>query len=205
MLIDAADYYRAFYESARAARRYVLMSGWQFDSGVLLLRGNDAPPGAEVRFLPFLNALCRHLDPRRLITTEVILRGPDYVPVWISIGIGIKSGYAAAEVRAYHTSSGGSRIDGPGYGNYGQVLLEGVDAGDIIAMKLIDHTQGVDYWAFSQANELVAGQGVGHLWNYGLNIWGWEDGSGGGDKDYTDMVVGLDFTSTAGNGYLVNS
>jgi phospholipase D1/2 len=58
VLIDAADYYRAFYESARAARRYVLMSGWQFDSGVLLLRGSDAPPGAEVRFLPFLNALC---------------------------------------------------------------------------------------------------------------------------------------------------
>ena len=34
------------------------MSGWQFDSGVLLLRGSDAPPGAEVRFLPFLNSLC---------------------------------------------------------------------------------------------------------------------------------------------------
>ena len=34
------------------------MSGWQFDSGVLLLRGSDAPPGAEVRLLPFLNALC---------------------------------------------------------------------------------------------------------------------------------------------------
>jgi phospholipase D1/2 len=58
VLIDAADYYRAFYESARAARHFVLMSGWQFDSGVARVRGHDAPPGAEVRFLYFLNGLC---------------------------------------------------------------------------------------------------------------------------------------------------
>ena len=58
VVIDAAGYYRAFYESARAARHYVLMSGWQFDSGVALRRGDDAPAGAEVRFLPFLNGLC---------------------------------------------------------------------------------------------------------------------------------------------------
>ena len=36
----------------------MLMSGWQFDSGVPLLRGRDAPAGAEVRFLKFLNGLC---------------------------------------------------------------------------------------------------------------------------------------------------
>ncbi len=58
VVIDAADYYRAFYESARGARHYLLMSGWQFDSGVELLRGDDVPEGTEVRFLPFLNGLC---------------------------------------------------------------------------------------------------------------------------------------------------
>jgi phospholipase D1/2 len=58
VVIDAADYYRDFYESAHAARHYLLMSGWQFDSGVELLRGEDKPPDAEVRFLPFLNGLC---------------------------------------------------------------------------------------------------------------------------------------------------
>jgi hypothetical protein len=116
------------------------------------------------------------------------------------------AGYAsAANARAYHSVAGGSSIEGPGYGNYDQTLLEHVNAGDIIAMKLTDSLQGHDYWAFSQANELVAGQNVGHLWNYGLNTWGWEDGFGGGDKDYNDMVVSLDFTSTAGHGYLVNS
>jgi phosphatidylserine/phosphatidylglycerophosphate/cardiolipin synthase-like enzyme len=58
VLVDAADYYRAFYESARTARHSILMSGWQFDSGVPLVRGDDAPPDADVRFLHFLNGLC---------------------------------------------------------------------------------------------------------------------------------------------------
>jgi phosphatidylserine/phosphatidylglycerophosphate/cardiolipin synthase-like enzyme len=58
VLVDAADYYRAFYWGARQARHSILMSGWQFDSGVPVLRGHDVPPGAEVRFLKFLNGLC---------------------------------------------------------------------------------------------------------------------------------------------------
>lgn len=35
----------------------------------------------------FLDAICRHLDPRRLVTTELHIRGPQYVPVWVTIGI----------------------------------------------------------------------------------------------------------------------
>jgi phosphatidylserine/phosphatidylglycerophosphate/cardiolipin synthase-like enzyme len=58
VLVDAASYYRAFYEAAGKACRYILISGWQFDSGVPLLRGEDAPPGQEVRFLKYLNGLC---------------------------------------------------------------------------------------------------------------------------------------------------
>ena len=42
-------------------------------------------------------------------------------------------------------------------------------------MKLVNNTTGDTYWAFAHANETVAGQHVGHLWNYGLNTWGWED------------------------------
>ena len=58
LLIDADDYYRAFYSSAREASQYILMSGWQFDSSVPLLRGTDAAGAGEVRFLKFLNGLC---------------------------------------------------------------------------------------------------------------------------------------------------
>src|SRR6187399_2684597 len=58
VLVDAADYYRAFYQAASQAKRSILLAGWQFDRGVPLLRGPDAPPGSEVRLLEFLNQLC---------------------------------------------------------------------------------------------------------------------------------------------------
>lgn len=46
---------------------------------------------------PFLDALCRYLDPRRLVTTELILRGPIYKGLWISVGIEVAGGVSIAE------------------------------------------------------------------------------------------------------------
>ena len=76
VLVDAADYYRAFYEAARRAERYIVMSGWQFDSGVPLVRGDEAPAGEEVRFLKFLNGLCE-----RRPALHVYLLAWDFHPV----------------------------------------------------------------------------------------------------------------------------
>lgn len=61
VLVDAEDYYRAFYDTARAARSYLLLAGWQFDSEVRLLRGKEEgrAPG-EVRFLQFLEGLVQN-------------------------------------------------------------------------------------------------------------------------------------------------
>ena len=115
-----------------------------------------------------------------------------------------QAGYAAAAAgRAYTVMGGGTTIAGPGDGNAGQSQITGVDAGDLIAMQLTNVTNGDTFWAFSQANEIVGGEHVSHLWNYGANTWGWEDLYGGGDRDYNDLVVQLDFTSTAGHGLLV--
>jgi predicted phage baseplate assembly protein len=47
----------------------------------------------------FLDAACAHLDPRRLVTTELHLRGPEYVPVWLSVGIEVLTGRDLAVVR----------------------------------------------------------------------------------------------------------
>jgi phospholipase D1/2 len=60
VLVDARDYYRAFYQAMSGAQRYALLAGWQFDSDVRLLRG-EAATGAPwpVELLPFLEALCR--------------------------------------------------------------------------------------------------------------------------------------------------
>jgi phospholipase D1/2 len=59
LLIDGRDYYRAFYQAAQNAEEYILISGWQFDSDVALLRGSDADAAGEsAKFLTFLNNLC---------------------------------------------------------------------------------------------------------------------------------------------------
>jgi hypothetical protein len=113
------------------------------------------------------------------------------------------TGYQAAlQSRAYQAASGGTSIGGPGYGNYEQTTLSHVNAGDLVAMQLTNNSSGNSYLGFAQANEVVDGQHVAHLWNYGLNTWGWEDTYGGGDHDYNDLVVGLDFTSASGHGWL---
>lgn len=46
----------------------------------------------------FLTTICRYLDPRRLVTTEVFLRGPTYVDLWVSIGLEVEVGFDIAVV-----------------------------------------------------------------------------------------------------------
>jgi hypothetical protein len=77
-------------------------------------RGGDAPGVVTVMVIPtfdpvtpsapspssgFLDTICNYLDTRRLITTEVILRGPVYVGIWISVGIKTLPGLNAGPVR----------------------------------------------------------------------------------------------------------
>ena len=59
LLVDGCDYYRAFYHAAQAAERYILISGWQFDSGTALVRGAEAEQAqGKIHLLDFLNQLC---------------------------------------------------------------------------------------------------------------------------------------------------
>ena len=57
------------------------------------------PGAAPVPDDHFLAALCKHLDPRRLVTTELVLRGPAYVPIWLSLGISVAGGFDVPAVR----------------------------------------------------------------------------------------------------------
>jgi hypothetical protein len=47
----------------------------------------------------FLDTICRYLDPRRLVTTELFLRGPEYKDIWITVGINVLAGAAVPTVR----------------------------------------------------------------------------------------------------------
>ena len=55
LLIDGRDYYSAFCTAAESAERYILLSGWQFDSDVQLLREGDCE---HTSLISFLNQLC---------------------------------------------------------------------------------------------------------------------------------------------------
>lgn len=55
-------------------------------------------PGAPRPDRLFIDALCGYLDARRLVTTELAIRGPSYVGIWVSVGIEIAGGQSAAEV-----------------------------------------------------------------------------------------------------------
>jgi hypothetical protein len=54
----------------------------------------DAPSPSN----DFLDTICGYLDTRRLITSEVFLRGPVYVGIWISIGVQVLPGVSAGPV-----------------------------------------------------------------------------------------------------------
>lgn len=66
---------------------------------VMAVPANDAAfPNAPRPDRAFVNALCAYLDPRRLVTTELAIRGASYVGIWLSIGVEIAGGHNSAEV-----------------------------------------------------------------------------------------------------------
>ncbi|MBC8160669.1 MAG: baseplate J/gp47 family protein, partial [Roseiflexaceae bacterium] len=66
---------------------------------MLIPRYDPLQPDAPTPDRLFLDAVCAYLDPRRLVTTELVLRKPTYKSIWISVGLDIVSGASAATVR----------------------------------------------------------------------------------------------------------
>lgn len=66
---------------------------------LLIPRYDPRQPDAPLPDNLFLDAVCAWLDPRRLVTTELVLRGPDYVPIYVSLGIEIVPGHSVPTVR----------------------------------------------------------------------------------------------------------
>jgi hypothetical protein len=67
-------------------------------------------------------------------------------------------------------------------------------------MGLINRARGHVFYGFAQANEVIGGSPVNHLWSYGnkSNAFGFEDTFGGGDRDYNDTVFSLNFADPLG-------
>jgi predicted phage baseplate assembly protein len=66
---------------------------------MVIPRYDSRQPDAPVPGRLFLDTICRYLDERRLVTTEIFLRGPVYKPIWISVGINVVAEKSVAEVR----------------------------------------------------------------------------------------------------------
>jgi hypothetical protein len=66
---------------------------------MIIPKYDPVQPDAPMPNRDFLDTVCAYLDPRRLVTTEVFLRGPSYKQIWISIGVNVESGRSISEVR----------------------------------------------------------------------------------------------------------
>jgi baseplate J-like protein len=66
---------------------------------VLVVPNDRRRPEAPVPDPFFLRAVCDYLEPRRVLTSEVHVRGPQYVNVWVSVGITVAPGQDIATVR----------------------------------------------------------------------------------------------------------
>ena len=81
-------------------------SKWPGTVTVMVIPSSDpVHPNAPVPDMTFLNAVCSWLDPRRLVTTEVYVRGPVYQQIWVSVGIEILPGQVASLVQAAVTAA----------------------------------------------------------------------------------------------------
>lgn len=76
------------------------VQNWPGALTIMVVPGHDldqATPPVPDRL--FLDAICKWLDPRRLVTTEIFVRGPQYVSVVVSIGIVTMPGQVRAMVQ----------------------------------------------------------------------------------------------------------
>lgn len=72
---------------------------------VMVIPNDSAKPQGPVPDSLFLQAVCNYLEPRRLLTTEVYIVGPDYQDLTVSVGFDIVAGQDVATVQAGITAA----------------------------------------------------------------------------------------------------
>jgi predicted phage baseplate assembly protein len=96
----------------------------------------------------FLGRICNYLDTRRLVTTEIYVRGAEYVPVYVSVGIVVQSGFfpdlvrnaVSDGLRSYLSSLRGLGPTGAGWPLRKRLLDKDLEA----AVTRIDGVEYVD-------------------------------------------------------------
>jgi len=68
-------------------------------TSVVLPKTDSLYPNSPEPDQQFLKNVCAYLSPRRIITTELHIRGPIYKEVWVSVGIDVTPGFDPTPVR----------------------------------------------------------------------------------------------------------
>ncbi len=103
----------------------------------------------------FLQTVCAHLAPRRLITTELYVNGPIYVDIWVSVAIEVTTGRDTPTVRdavkaAIETFM--SALDG-GFSGIGWPLESTIDPAEILVQTAqVDGVRRVDQLLVGEAS-----------------------------------------------------
>ncbi len=122
-------------------------------------------PGAPMPDRTALARVCAWLDPRRLITTELRVVPPRYVPIAVSIGVHVKPGYGVDAVRSWVELVVRQYLAPlPPYGPDGQgwPLGRPVIAPELAAAAL--QVEGVEY---IEDGHVKVAQRVGDAWQVG--------------------------------------
>ncbi len=65
---------------------------------LVIPRNDPVQPEAPRPDTLFLQTICAYLEPRRILTTELHVVGPEYIPVWLSMSVDVIPGYDVAPV-----------------------------------------------------------------------------------------------------------
>lgn len=123
---------------------------------MVIPRYDLSQPDAPMPDRWFLDAVCKYLHPRRLVTTEVHVRGPKYVSIWVTVGIEVIAGKDFAPLREKvikELQTFLSPLTG-GYEKTGWLLSRGVDAEELKAVAT--RVEGV-----AKVNGLLLGKDSG--------------------------------------------
>ncbi len=114
-LVSLADFETITYRTPGVeVGRVEVLSAFNPDTGFGESEPGGAPGAVTVMVIPrhdaaqpdaprpdriFLDTICSYLEPRRLVTTEVFLRGPEYIPIWIVVAVKVVPGASVAQTR----------------------------------------------------------------------------------------------------------
>jgi len=124
---------------------------------VLVVPNDPRRPEAPVPDQLFLRAVCEWLEPRRLLTTEVHVRGPDYVGVMVAVGFDAVPGRDLAPLRnnvATAVRTFLSPIIG-GVEGHGWPLGKSVDKSELLVQVArvdgVERVRGISLWSVDNA------------------------------------------------------